>query len=133
MSTDKDKSKYNPEIHNRRSLRLEGYDYSQKGAYFLTTCVHQRECLFGEIEDQMVKLNEPGQIVKQGWEAIPMRFPNVELDAFVIMPNHLHGVLIITTPTAQSNVGAGLSRPIRRGFGRDNPAPTPKSGNNRER
>ena len=87
--------KYNPRIHHRRSIRLPGYDYSQEGAYFVTTCVQDRECLFGAIQDDQMNLNDCGKIVDQWWHHLPIRFDTVELDAAIIMPNHFHGIIII--------------------------------------
>jgi REP element-mobilizing transposase RayT len=87
--------KYDPSKHHRRSIRLKGYDYSQAGAYFVTICTHNRECLFGKINDGTMFLNEMGEIAKQCWLEIPNHFPNVTLDEFVIMPNHIHGIIII--------------------------------------
>ena len=90
---------YNQDIHHRQSIRLRGYDYSQKGAYFLTLCTHNRECLFGEITDGVMYLNLTGEIVHQCWLDIPNHFPHVQLDEFVIMPNHLHGIIwIVNSP-----------------------------------
>jgi REP element-mobilizing transposase RayT len=86
---------YNSNIHHRRSIRLKGYDYTQQGAYFVTICTHQRNCLFGEIVDGEIKLNTNGEIARGSWLSIPRHFKNVELDEFVIMPNHLHGIIII--------------------------------------
>jgi len=86
---------YNPNIHHRRSIRLTGYDYTQQGAYFVTICTHQRNCLFGEIVDGEIKLNTNGEIARGSWLSIPRHFQNVELDEFVIMPNHLHGIILI--------------------------------------
>ncbi len=86
---------YNPKIHQRRSIRLQGYDYSQAGAYFVTICAHKKECLFGKIVNDAVQLNEWGKMIVTCWEAIPEHFPNVELDAFVVMPNHVHGIMMI--------------------------------------
>jgi REP element-mobilizing transposase RayT len=86
---------YNSNIHHRRSIRLKGYDYTQQGAYFVTICTHQRNCLFGEIVDGEIKLNTNGGIAWGSWLSIPRHFKNVELDEFVIMPNHLHGIIII--------------------------------------
>jgi hypothetical protein len=80
---------------HRRSLRLQGYDYRQSGAYFLTICAHQRACLFGEIVRDVMHENKAGQAVREAWEWLPARFPDVELDAFAVMPNHLHGILFI--------------------------------------
>ncbi len=69
---------YNPELHHRHSIRLRGYDYSQAGAYFVTICQITRECMFGEISDDAVGLNEYGEIVAECWDAIPDHFPGVE-------------------------------------------------------
>jgi REP element-mobilizing transposase RayT len=81
---------FDPQKHHRRSIRLKGYDYTQPGAYFVTVVTHGRECLFGEIVDREMRLNEAGRMVEQCWLDIPSHFPHVELDAFVIMPNHVH-------------------------------------------
>jgi REP element-mobilizing transposase RayT len=82
--------------HHRRSIRLLNHDYTQDGAYFVTICTHQRACMFGEITDigEMV-LNAPGQIVEDEWLQTALLRPSLELDAFVIMPNHIHGILVI--------------------------------------
>jgi len=103
-------AKYDPHCHHRRSLRLQNYDYTQVGAYFVTICTKDRKCLFGEIMDSEIRLNEVGQIVIACWNGIPNHFPNVELDMFVVMPNHLHGVIVIVNHT-DAPVGAGLPRP----------------------
>jgi putative transposase len=87
--------KFNPNHHHRRSIRLPGYDYSQPGAYFVTICTHQRECTFGTVQDQTVFLSLPGKIVEQCWRSLPRHFVFIELSTFVVMPNHLHGVVII--------------------------------------
>jgi len=88
--------KYNPQIHHRRSIRLQGYDYSQNGAYYVTLCTQNRECLFGEIVKGQMILNEYGKIVEQCWNDLPDHYNNIELDAYVIMPNHFHGIILIT-------------------------------------
>ena len=90
------KSKFDPQKHHRRSIRLKGYDYSSEGAYYVTIVVQGRECLFGEIIDGEMYLNECGEIVQKWWDEIPNHFPNVKLGAFVIMPNHVHGIIFIT-------------------------------------
>ena len=95
--------KYNPEIHHRRSIRLQGYDYSQEGAYFVTLCAQHRECLFGKIVDGEMVLNDAGRVVVQSWQVIPDHFPSVELDEFVVMPNHVHGILVITNAPVGAN------------------------------
>ncbi len=88
----------------RRSIRLRDYDYSRPGAYFVTACVENRECLFGEVAAGEMRLNDAGRMVVEEWMALSTRFPFVMLDVFVVMPNHLHGIIVITTP----DVGAGL-------------------------
>ncbi|HBG18275.1 MAG TPA: hypothetical protein DDY32_03095 [Desulfobulbaceae bacterium] len=85
----------NPEIPRRRSLRLQDYDYSQAGAYFVTICTQDARCLFGKIADGEMLLNEAGRVVEMCWKEIPKHFPQVQLDEFVIMPNHVHGILFI--------------------------------------
>jgi len=84
---------YDLDQHHRRSVRLKGYDYSQAGAYFVTIVTQGRECLFGEIIDGVLRLNEAGQMVEAAWTALPQRFPGIECDAHVVMPNHMHGVI----------------------------------------
>lgn len=79
----------------RRSIRLSGYDYAQAGAYFVTVCAHQRQCLFGDVVNKKMVLNEAGKIVRACWDEIPAHFPHAELDAFVVMPNHIHGIIVI--------------------------------------
>jgi len=89
-------TQYNPDRQHRRSIRWRDYDYAQGGAYLVTICAYQRECLFGAITpDGEMALNEYGEIVAACWNAIPAHFPNVDLDAWVIMPNHLHGIIVI--------------------------------------
>ncbi len=103
------KPKYDPQKHQRKSIRLRGYDYTQAGAYFVTICTYQRECLFGEIMNEEMVLNELGVIANECWRALPEHFPRVELGAFVVMPNHVHGIVIIT----ESKVGAQHAAPLR--------------------
>jgi REP element-mobilizing transposase RayT len=85
--------------HARRSIRLQGYDYAQAGAYFVTICAYERRCLFGNVSDGTMQLNERGRIVEECWEAIPAHLADVELDAFCVMPNHVHGIIIIRRGT----------------------------------
>lgn len=94
---------YNPEAYHRRSLRLKGYDYAGAGWYFVTLCTWQRECLFGEVVDGGMRLNDAGGLVESLLHEMTQRFPNVVMDSLVIMPNHIH--LIV------SFVGAGLGPP----------------------
>ena len=87
--------KFDPKVHHRRSIRLQGYDYSQAGAYYVTIVTWHREFLFGEIANKEMMLSRYGEIVQKWWGEIPVHFPNVETDAFIIMPNHIHGIIFI--------------------------------------
>lgn len=84
---------YKPDEHRRRSIRLCGHDYRDGGAYFVTICTWRRECVLGEIRNDVLCPTQRGLIVGQCWEAIPQHRPYVELDAFVLMPNHIHGII----------------------------------------
>ena len=95
--------------HHRKSIRLRGYDYSRAGAYFVTICTHNRTPLFGDIVNGEMRLDDAGQLVQRTWEGLPRHYSHAELDAFVIMPNHIHGIIVLT-PT-----------PVGEGF---KPAPT---------
>lgn len=88
---------YNPDVHHRRSIRLKEYDYTQAGAYFITIVTYQREPLFGEIVDGVMKLNPLGEIARREWFKTAELRPYVELyeDEFVVMPNHAHGIMHI--------------------------------------
>lgn len=88
-------TKFDPQKHHRRSIRLKGYDYSQEGAYYVTIVTWRREFLFGEIVNQEMMLSPYGEIVQKWWEEIPVHFLNVETGAFVVMPNHVHGIIYI--------------------------------------
>lgn len=86
---------YNPKKHHRRSIRLKGYDYSKTGAYFITIVTHNRLYLFGEIINCEMCLNEYGKIAHQCWLDITNHFPHAHLDEFIIMPNHIHGIILL--------------------------------------
>jgi REP element-mobilizing transposase RayT len=86
---------YNPAIHHRRSIRLKGYDYSQSGLYFVTICCQDRICRFGKIENGEMVLNDFGKIAYNEWGKLPERYPNMFLDVFQIMPNHIHGIIAL--------------------------------------
>ena len=90
--------------YKRRSIRLQGYDYSSNGAYFVTICVQNKECLFGHVENGEMVLNDAGEIVQKWWNKLETKFPNITLDEHVIMPNHFHGILMIANKT--KSVGA---------------------------
>ncbi len=96
---------YDPDRHHRRSIRLKGYDYSQAGAYFVTINIHRRRCLLGEVADGKVYLSPAGKMVLALWEAIPWHYPGVEVDAFVVMPNHIHGIIVLKTPVRAAPCG----------------------------
>ena len=81
---------------HRRPLRLEGYDYSQAGAYFVTICTKDKDGILAEITDEAMRLSPAGKVVEACWKSLPSRYPNVELDAFVVMPNHVHGIIMIS-------------------------------------
>ncbi len=86
---------YDPDKHHHRSIRLKGQDYAEPGGYFVTVCTHERACLFGHVVNGEMHLNEAGEIALRCWEEIPDHFPSVELDASIVMPNHVHGIIIV--------------------------------------
>ena len=90
---------YDPRIHHRRSIRLKGYDYTQAGAYCITVVTQGRVCLLGEVADGAMVLNDAGHMIQAVWDQIPSHYQGVQTDAFVVMPNHIHGIVIL--------VGAG--------------------------
>ncbi|MFH0891475.1 MAG: transposase [Candidatus Falkowbacteria bacterium] len=100
--------KYNADIHHRRSIRLKGYDYSRNGAYFITVCAQDRECVFGKIVNGGIYLNDAGEMVDRQWNELPNRFRNVRLGEYIVMPNHFHGIIFIvgTPPVGAPLVGA---------------------------
>jgi len=87
--------KFNPKIHHRKSIRLQGYDYSQAGLYFITICCQNRACLFGKIDGGEMVLNDAGKHAQQCWLEIPKHFPNTTLHEYITMPNHIHGIIEI--------------------------------------
>jgi REP element-mobilizing transposase RayT len=88
-------SRYNPDKHHRRSIRLRGYDYTQAGAYFVTIVTHGREPVFGDVADGEMELSAYGRVAATMWQRIPRHFPRVQLDEWVVMPNHVHGIIVI--------------------------------------
>ena len=99
---------YDPAQHHRRSIRLQGHDYAQPGAYFVTICTQNHEYLFGDIADGEMVLNEAGQMVRGMWDELPLYYPGIETDAFIVMPNHIHGIITIRLPEAGSPLSPGL-------------------------
>lgn len=119
---------FDAQRHRRRSLRLKGHDYAEAGAYFVTVCTQGRTWMFGEVVGDSVVLNDAGRSVQDVWNGLPSRFPTIALDAFVVMPNHVHGIVVIrdsdegaasSAPTPHDGVpgpvGAGLALPDRLG------------------
>ncbi len=104
-------AKYNPNIHHRRSIRFKGYDYSKSGLYFITINCQNNVYRFGNVVNGEMKLNEFGKIAHEEWIKLEDRFPNFELDTFQIMPNHMHGIISLTSinPFVESTVGAGFT------------------------
>jgi len=96
--------RYDVDKHHRRSLRLQGYDYTREGAYFVTVCIQDRACLFGDVSDGEMILNDAGLMAEKCWRCIPAHFPHVALDEFVVMPNHIHGILSIIVPVGAKNI-----------------------------
>ena len=86
---------YDPTIHHRRSIRLRGYDYTLPGAYFVTICTYHAEPLLGTLTDGRVVLSDIGRAVERCWLALPQHFAGVALDVFALMPDHLHGIVVI--------------------------------------
>jgi REP element-mobilizing transposase RayT len=130
---------YDPDRHNRQSLRLPEYDYRAPGAYFVTICTANRRCLFGTVVDAQMRLNDYGAIVAEEWRRTEQVRDRVIIDTFVVMPNHTHGIIVITDPPDDadddsndrselaSNDDADNNR------GRDSPAVNPYHGKNPNR
>lgn len=103
-------------MKNRKSIRLQSYDYSQSGWYFVTICAHNRECIFGEIQNEKMVLNDIGKIVKNNLNKLKKRF-NIDIDCFVIMPNHVHIILVIDSvveayhDVSENVVGVSFMKP----------------------
>jgi REP element-mobilizing transposase RayT len=93
---------------------LKDYNYAQAGAYFVTVCTYERECLFGNVVDGEMRLNEYGKVAGACWDEIPNHFAGVELDAFVVMPNHVHGIMVIANGEEQHHVRATHASPLQK-------------------
>jgi len=109
---------FDPTRHHRRSIRLAGYDYTQAGAYFVTICTHRREPLLASISPTEYTLTQVGQFVARCWLALPRHFPHAMLDAWVLMPDHIH---LLARPLQSrdqniANLAAALKRWTRQGF-----------------
>ena len=101
---------YDPKIHHRRSIRLRGYDYSQPGKYSVTICTQNKEHLFGQVVEGEMHRNELGEYMALCWKWLARQYPYVELDEWIVMPNHLHGILVIT----DGNRGGSRTAPTKR-------------------
>lgn len=130
---------YNPKLHHRSSIRLKGYDYSQEGLYFVTICVHNMECIFGEIKNTplvgagsarpyetsnlipQMHLNNYGKIVEQCYLGLEQKYPNIQCGEYVIMPNHFHAIIAIGSSIKEDGIcdnWAGKPRPYNVTLGR---------------
>ena len=91
------------QLHHRHSIRLPGYDYTAAGAYFITICTQDRACLFGQVVDGEMRLSNIGKIAQAQWEQIPARFENIEIGPNIVMPDHMHGILIVRAGLAPAS------------------------------
>lgn len=103
-------TRYDPAVHHRQSIRLRHYDYRQAGAYFVTLCTQGRELTFGEIVADAMHRNAYGAIVAEDWMALATQFGYVDLDTFVVMPNHLHGIIVMDDTPGQAGKRLSLGR-----------------------
>ncbi len=104
---------YDPYLHHRRSIRLKGYDYSQNGAYFITICTQDRENCFGEIINVQIVHNDAAHMVGKWYNELTNKYPNIELDEFVIMPNHFHCIIQIINENTGQNMGHNVGQTHR--------------------
>ena len=122
---------YNPKIHHRKSIRLQGYNYAQEGLYFITICCHNRKYHFGTVENNQMVLSLYGKIAFNEWLNLSERFSNFDLDVFQIMPNHMHGIIVLNPPGTKTinggkieNCGDGVNAASMRAGA----SPTPTDG-----
>jgi len=101
--------RYDPDVHHRHTIRVKGYDYAQQGAYFITICTHEREPLFGSVQNDQVLLNEAGMMVRSTWEAMPQHYSGVTVAEFIVMPNHLHGIVVLPVGAGPCAIGTNLT------------------------
>ncbi len=110
---------HEPEIHQRTSIRLKDYDYSQPGAYFITLVTIGRDNLFGQINEGEMKSNRYGEIVQKTWSNLSHHYSHISLDGFVIMPNHVHGIIVINDDNSK---GESLKNVVASGIDSQNPS-----------
>ena len=101
---------YDPQRHQRRTIRLKGHNYAMPGLYYLTICAGCRGSIFGRRVDEAIALNAVGQIVQTTWLWIPSHFSYVHLDAFVVMPDHVHGIIVLTAGAGGNGDAAGRTQ-----------------------
>lgn len=109
---------FDPREHHRRSIRLPGYDYTEPGGYFVTVVVQHHRNLLGNVTTGCVTLTPVGEMVKSVWEELPQRYPGVDVDAFVVMPNHIHGIVLLLDEPGHPRGGAPTSG-VRGEMGRE--------------
>ena len=115
--------KFNPLMHHRQSIRMKGYDYSLAGAYFITIATYQHTCIFGEVLNDKIKLNKYGCIAFNQWIRLTKRFRDSDFPAFVIMPNHVHGIILIGIGTGTKLGPHSPKTPSLRSFPKFNVLP----------
>ncbi len=115
-TTARSNTEFDPDVHHRRSVRLKGCDYSQPGGYFVTVCVQDRICLFGDIVDREMRLNARGHMVDRWWNELGTKYPTVDMDEYVVMPNHLHGIVVLSTSEAHGPDHSGPLHALVRWF-----------------
>lgn len=103
--------KYDRAKYHRRSIRLQGYDYSQTGAYFVTICINGGLSTLGEIRNGQVYPSQPGEMVQTVWDELPLHYLGVAVDAFVLMPDHVHGIIVLTHDNTVGTTAEGLFSP----------------------
>jgi len=112
---------YDPKKYHRRSVRLKGYDYASPGAYYVTICTHDRNFLFGEIVESQMRPSSSGEIAQKCWNEIPQHFPRATLDVSIVMPNHLHGIIVIGGDTRRDTPWRVPTTIPREAFGKPVP------------
>ncbi len=104
--------KYDPALHHRRSIRLKGYDYASPGVYFVTICVHNRECALGSVVDGQMVFSDEGRLVDQFWPMVADHFAGVAMDVSVTMPNHVHAIIVISRGAVSAPLPGGMTSPV---------------------
>jgi putative transposase len=105
-------ARHDSDKHPRHSLRLQGFNYAREGMYFVTVCLKDRACLFGDISDGKMILNDAGRMIQAVWDDIPSHYAGIATDSFIIMPNHIHAIIVIVgaTPCGRPNLDKGQAQ-----------------------